>query len=311
MTNTFLYILIISFSLLTVASALTLFLKGRSPQNTTLPKVWIIVKTWWLIVSFLLLTLGTAPYGMLLGFAFISVVSAFEYYNFSKIKNMGLLPLTAICIFIGAQYWLLGIQEFRIFQMLPTVFILLVLPPVIIFKGELEKLAEIVATIVGPVVFFHFLACLPALFLMSQKIWADTAKAQLLVFLLILLTEGNDISQFICGKLFGRRKVIPKISPNKTEAGFIGGLIITTSLSYILFTQIFGLVAWQAILLGVLISAYGIMGDLFFSAVKRYFGTKDFSDALPGHGGYLDRLDSLILTSPVVFYSFFFITGGI
>ncbi len=307
MTQTFFYILSASILLLGFASLATFFLQKKNPKNSTLEKVRVIVKTWWWIVCFFLFTLGTAPWGLLAGFALISLVVAFEYYSFSKLEKLKNTLRVIICIFVIAQYALLGFGQFRCFQLLPILTVLLTLAPVVIFKSDLEQLPRTAASLIGPIVFFHFLACLPALFLLANKTFASLEKAQLLVFLIIFLTEINDISQFIFGKLFGKNKIIPHISPNKTEAGFIGGLFFTIAVASILFTKILQLPLWQSILFGVVISVYGIMGDLFFSAVKRHFGTKDFSNALPGHGGYLDRLDSLILTSPVVFYLFYFL----
>jgi phosphatidate cytidylyltransferase len=189
--------------------------------------------------------------------------------------------------------------------------IIVCLPPLAIFTDGIKRMPELVASLMGPIMAFHFLACLPALYLVSRKEWGGESFAMLSVFVLIFLTEGNDVLQFLCGKMWGKRKITPEVSPNKTEAGFIGGLVLTTCLGMYFFAQILGFSIFEGALLGFLISLYGIQGDLYFSTLKRYFGTKDFSDALPGHGGYLDRLDSLILTSPIVFYAIWFLKGGI
>jgi phosphatidate cytidylyltransferase len=130
------------------------------------------------------------------------------------------------------------------------------------------------------------------------------------LFTVIFLTEINDILQFIAGKSFGRKKIVPGISPNKTEAGFIGGLLGTTALATIILPKLVGFSPMVAAGLGLLIAFTGILGDLFFSAVKRYFDTKDFSDKIAGHGGYLDRLDSLIFTLPISYYYFWYTVGG-
>jgi phosphatidate cytidylyltransferase len=111
----------------------------------------------------------------------------------------------------------------------------------------------------------------------------------------------NDVFQFTWGKLLGRRKIIEKISPNKTWEGFIGGLLSTVAAAYFLrFLTPFS--AEIALLAGLLIACSGFVGDIIVSAIKRDFGLKDTGNAIKGHGGILDRIDSLAISSPFFFY---------
>ncbi len=313
MSQTFITLLILTVSFLSTAQALNFYFKKRHPQNETFKKVTIIIKTWWMIFGFLLLSLATAPIGLVAGFALISIIGSLEYYKHSRVNSFGFFPPLMISSFIILQYSMLLAGQLKLFQLLPILYILTFVPPVIIFKGEISKLSETLASLISPIIFSHFLACLPALYIMFKSLpqGHGTEGAELIFFIVIVLTEGNDVSQFIFGKLFGRYKIIPHLSPNKTDAGFIGGLAFTTIISIILFSHYFSMSIISSALLGVLISFYGIMGDLFFSAVKRYFSVKDFSQALPGHGGYLDRLDSLMLTAPITYYFFLFYYGGL
>jgi phosphatidate cytidylyltransferase len=120
------------------------------------------------------------------------------------------------------------------------------------------------------------------------------------LFYLFVVTALNDIGQFISGKLFGKRKIAPTISPNKTWQGLAGGLLVsqlvTLALGNYLGLGSPGKLAAYAMLL----SLGGFAGDLMFSAAKRYLGTKDFSQLIPGHGGILDRIDSLVITAPLL-----------
>jgi phosphatidate cytidylyltransferase len=125
------------------------------------------------------------------------------------------------------------------------------------------------------------------------------------VYILILLvvpTELNDVFQYLTGKAFGKTKITPVISPNKTLEGFLGGLVLTILLCNFLG---FILLPEQSFLfyslLGILIGILGFFGDLFMSYVKRNAGVKDTGNLIPGHGGLLDRIDSLMFITPIYY----------
>jgi phosphatidate cytidylyltransferase len=127
------------------------------------------------------------------------------------------------------------------------------------------------------------------------------------IILMVLLTvEANDVFAYITGKTFGRRKLAPNTSPNKTIAGAVGALVLTTVLAAGLGHFVFrGTPLDQPVLLlglGVIISVVGQLGDLMLSSIKRDLGLKDMAATIPGHGGLLDRFDSLILVAPAVFH---------
>lgn len=113
---------------------------------------------------------------------------------------------------------------------------------------------------------------------------------------LLLISTCTDTFAFFGGNLFGKRKLIPRISPNKTVEGALIGLAFGTIIPSIfyLYMVLPGADIFSVILLTLILSAIGQMGDLIFSSIKRYFKVKDFSNIMPGHGGVLDRLDSLI-----------------
>ena len=107
--------------------------------------------------------------------------------------------------------------------------------------------------------------------------------------------------QFTWGKLLGKHKIVPKVSPNKTWEGFIGGLISTTIIGYFL-GFLTPLADYQVIFVSFMIAASGFIGDIVMSSVKRDIGIKDMGTSIPGHGGILDRIDSLAYTTPVFFH---------
>ena len=122
-----------------------------------------------------------------------------------------------------------------------------------------------------------------------------------LLLFIVFLTEINDVFQFIWGKLLGRHKIIPKISPNKTWEGFVGGIITTTVIGFFL-RFLTPLNEVEAIGVSFLVACAGFIGDVVVSAVKRDIGLKDTGSLIPGHGGLLDRIDSLSISGPVFFY---------
>ena len=125
-----------------------------------------------------------------------------------------------------------------------------------------------------------------------------------LLFFILVFTVSNDFMQMFSGKMFGKHKIIPKVSPNKTWEGLIGGVIGSTALAVIMGLYLTPFSIGQLIFMGSLLSVFGFFGDVTMSAIKRDLGVKDTSMLIPGHGGILDRLDSLLFTAPLFFHYF-------
>ncbi|MBR1775465.1 phosphatidate cytidylyltransferase [bacterium] len=125
-----------------------------------------------------------------------------------------------------------------------------------------------------------------------------------LLFFILVFTVSNDFLQMFSGKTFGKHKIIPKVSPNKTWEGLIGGVIGSTALAVIMGRFLTPFSVGQLIFLGSALSVFGFFGDVTMSAIKRDLGVKDTSTLIPGHGGILDRLDSLLFTAPLFFHYF-------
>jgi len=123
---------------------------------------------------------------------------------------------------------------------------------------------------------------------------------------LLVCTELNDVFAYLSGKSFGRRKLLPHTSPNKTIGGAIGAVVLTTTLAAVIGAFVFRgttLNHWpHLIMMGLLISLLGQCGDLVISSIKRDIGVKDMGTIIPGHGGLLDRFDSLLIVAPCLFH---------
>ncbi|RFP13845.1 MULTISPECIES: phosphatidate cytidylyltransferase [unclassified Duganella] len=129
------------------------------------------------------------------------------------------------------------------------------------------------------------------------------------LFYLYVLTALNDVAQFISGTIFGRHRIAPGISPNKTWQGLAGGVVVTGALSLTLGRYLHLADAVHLAGFALLLSLGGFCGDLMFSAAKRVLGVKDFSQLIPGHGGILDRVDSLVLTAPLLYFLITYFLG--
>ena len=123
------------------------------------------------------------------------------------------------------------------------------------------------------------------------------------VFLVVALTWASDTGAYTVGSLFGEHMLLPRVSRNKTWEGAFGGVLFAGVTGYVASVTFAGyLVAWEGVVMGVLASLVGLLGDLFESMLKRDADIKDTSHLIPGHGGVLDRFDSLLFTAPLIYY---------
>ena len=130
------------------------------------------------------------------------------------------------------------------------------------------------------------------------------------LLLLAIATFGSDTGAYFTGMAIGKHKSIPRLSPKKTIEGSIGGIILGSVLGLI-FAYFTGILAkhWIIVPAVIVMTLTGQIGDLIFSAIKRYFEVKDYSKLLPGHGGILDRFDSVIFTAPIIYYLALYLIG--
>ena len=142
---------------------------------------------------------------------------------------------------------------------------------------------------------------------------ANDGNFQAIILLLFITVEGNDVAAYIFGNLFGKRKLSPNTSPGKTIAGALGAVFTTTVVMMLLGRLVFAGTAMATLpmlaLLGVVVSISGQLGDLMLSSIKRDVGVKDLGQLLPGHGGMLDRFDSLTLACPAFFHFVGYVNG--
>jgi phosphatidate cytidylyltransferase len=181
------------------------------------------------------------------------------------------------------------------------VYAFLFLPMRMIMIGETQHFLRAIGTLHWGLMTMAFSISHVAFLLVMPETRDSVAGGAGLVLFVVLLTELNDIAQYVWGKLLGRTRIAPNVSPSKTVEGLLGGalsaVLIGASLSWITpFTP------WQAGLLSFVIVVLGFMGGLVMSAIKRDRGVKDWGHLIAGHGGFIDRLDSVIFAAPIFFH---------
>ncbi|AKJ41850.1 phosphatidate cytidylyltransferase [Pragia fontium] len=296
--------LVIMFTLLIVASITIRVLSLRSPD-----KDWTELRqritTWWWIVIVFALAISTPRAISLTIFAIISFLALKEYLTLIPTRRSDHMPLLWAYIAIPIQYYFIGIEWYSMFLVFIPVYVFLFLPMRMVLIGDNKSFLHSAAMLHWGVMTTVFAISHVAYLTVLPDSAPETGP--LLVIFLVVLTECNDIAQYLWGKSFGRIKVIPKVSPNKTLEGLLGGVATTMFLAWLLGGILTPLNGWESILVGLLIGVAGFIGDVVMSAVKRDIGVKDSGKLLPGHGGILDRLDSLIYTAPLFFHVLYYL----
>ncbi|MCP1291423.1 MULTISPECIES: phosphatidate cytidylyltransferase [Chromobacterium] len=291
------------FALLVIASVAIRVLESRSPQKNWLELKLRIRTWWWIVACFSLTLLGNVPLALVV-FALISFLALKEYLTLCATRTADHVVLFWAYLSIPLQYYWLGVHWYGMFIIFIPVYIFLFLPMRMVLIGETQGFLKAAASLQwGLMICVFCLSHMAAVLTLPQLTHiGEPAQGAMLLFYLVALTQLNDVAQYLWGKAFGRRKVAPKVSPNKTLEGFLGGALTTCLLGWLLGPLLTPFSPLHAALAGLLIGVMGFIGDIVISAVKRDIGVKDSGRLLPGHGGVLDRLDSLTYTAPLFFH---------
>ncbi len=247
----------------------------------------IRVKTWgYIILVFSLAVpyaLGMKLFISFIGFqVFFEVLRMFKIYVrlWSEALVLSILIFSSLHSFSYQYFW------YSSFSVLLLV--------VIYFLCQKVSKKQLLGVLFGVV-----LSCI--IFPHLYHIRVGTSGLKSLLFL-VVVTSFNDVFQYLMGKLYGKYKVIPKVSPNKTWEGLILGVILTILLSNILGYYLLSFNVFENTFFGLIFGFFGFFGDVLISYIKRKTAVKDTGKLLPGHGGLLDRMDSLIFNAPVFYY---------
>jgi len=206
----------------------------------------------------------------------------------------------AFFIFAPVQYLLVGIQWYGLFAIFIPVYAFLFIPLRSALAGDTEDFLARTAKIQwGLMIAVYCVSHAPAL-LMLEIPGYQGEGAKLLLYLIIVV-QLSDVLQYVFGKTLGKHRIVPRLSPNKTWEGTVGGIVAATLVGTLLW-WVTPFTPWAAAVIALLICLTGFAGGLVMSAIKRDRGVKDFGTLIEGHGGILDRIDSLCFAAPVFFH---------
>ncbi|MCG3142930.1 MAG: hypothetical protein HONDAALG_00233 [Gammaproteobacteria bacterium] len=257
------------------------------------------VKTWWYIVLVFCAAIAFDRTVSVCVLGFVSFLAFKEFLSLIPTRRADHRVLFWAYLAIPIQYYWVATARYGMFIIFIPVYAFLFLAMRLVLVGETQGFLRAAGTLHWGLMTTVFGLSHMAYLMALPAAGNPNGGGDALLLYLVLLTELNDIGQYISGKTFGRRKVIPKVSPKKTVEGLAGGVLATTVLAWVLAPWLTPLTAWESIAAGLIIGLSGFLGDVTVSAVKRDIGVKDSGSMLPGHGGVLDRLDSLTYTAPL------------
>ncbi len=261
------------------------------------------INTWWFIIAVLFLGLGFNETLASFIFALISFIAFKEFLTLSPVRRTDRSVLFLCYLSIPVQYYFVWIGWYGMFIIFIPVYVFVAIFGALVFSGSTKEFLRVGATLHWAVMMTIFsISHIPYLFALHPIEPNTFFEPALIAIYLVFLTQLNDVAQYVWGKSIGRLKIVPKVSPNKTLEGFLGGVFTTTVAALLIYKLLTPLSFSHALFSGVLIACFGFVGDIVLSAVKRDLGVKDTGTLLPGHGGILDRLDSIIFTGPLFFH---------
>jgi phosphatidate cytidylyltransferase len=291
-------------TVLIVASSIAWLLRWRVAKgqpHAVIDNLVSRINAWWVMVAAIATSFVFGKLGVVVLFFFISFYALREYLTLSYSRRGDHLAMAA-CFFIGlpVQYYLVGIEYYGLYSIFIPVYAFLLLPILSAFSQDTKRFLERSAKIQWGLMMCVFcVSHVPAL--LTLQIPGFEGRHLLLIAYLVIVVQGSDVLQYVWGKLLGKRKVAPELSPSKTWEGLIGGVASATVLGAALY-WLTPFTPWQSAGIALLLCTMGFLGGLVMSAIKRDRGVKDWGDMIEGHGGMLDRLDSIVFAAPVFFH---------
>lgn len=291
-------------ALLVIASAIGLVLSRTAKSDRAVATVQNLnarIRAWWVMVAVFGVAVATGGVGSVVLFALMSFLAMREFMTLTPTARTDHAAIFwAFFIFAPLQYILVWMQWYGLFSVLIPVYGFVAITSRMALSGDTERFLERTATVQwGLMACVYCVSHAPALLMLRIPGYSGTGAT--LLFYLVLVAQFNDVMQYVWGKLIGKKPVAPTVSPNKTWGGFVGGTLTAVAVGTALYwaTPFTPLIA---AVMSLAITLLGFAGGLVMSAVKRDRGVKDYGSLIEGHGGVLDRIDSLLFAAPVFFH---------
>jgi phosphatidate cytidylyltransferase len=286
---------------LVVATVGGFLLRLRYGRTETIANFQSRTYAWWVMVVVLVIAVVSGHTVMVMLYAGLSAIALHEFL--SPADGLDLRNPTrfaAFLIVIPVQYWLVWNEWYGFFVVFIPIYVFLFMPILAVLNGRTEGILRAITEMQWGLMLAVFcLSHVPAILFLDIPGF-EGMNVLLLVFL-VLVVQSSDVLQYLWGKALGRHKLAPKISPSKTIEGLVGGIASACAIgAYFVWLTPFSRI--EAIGIAFVVATMGFFGGLVLSAVKRDRGVKDWGILIPGHGGILDRIDSLLFAAPIYFH---------
>ena len=288
--------------LLIVASTIGWLLKRRMKSpNSVIDNLNTRINAWWVMVAIFAIAIFLGKFAVIILFFIASGIALREFLTLTPITRYDYWPLLfAYFIVLPLQYILVAVSWYELFCIFIPIYGFLFLAILAAITGSAHNfLARIAEVQWGLMITVYSISFIPALLILPIDHYQD--RNLLLIAFLVFVVELSDVLQYVFGKLFGKHSISPNLSPSKTIEGFIGGILSASLIGACLWwVTPFSFI--QAGLISLMITLLGFLGGLVMSAIKRDRGVKDWGKLISGHGGVLDRLDSICFAAPIFFH---------
>ncbi|MCB1599168.1 MAG: phosphatidate cytidylyltransferase [Lysobacterales bacterium] len=292
------------FAVLGVASIVALILRyaiAKGRPHAVIDNLVDRINAWWVMVGLVALAFAFGKGGVIVLFGLLSLLALREFVTLTYTRRSDYVALAMVFyVALPMQYALIWIEWYGMYSIFIPVYGFLFLPIISALRADTTKFLSRIAEVQWALMLAVFcLSHVPALVTLS--IPGFEGREILLIAFLVIVVQSSDVLQYIWGKLFGRHKVAPALSPSKTWEGLVGGVLSSTAIGAGLW-WITPFTPLQAAGIAFSINLMGFFGGLVMSAIKRDLGVKDWGHLIAGHGGVLDRLDSVLFSAPVFFH---------
>ncbi len=301
------------FAALAIASILAMGI-GRWKPDSSFRELRGRIRTRWMIAGLFVLALVWSPNAVIVLIGFVSFLALKEFLSMTPTRRADRRVMFYAYLAVPLQYWFASMGWFEMFIMFIPVLMFAWLPTRMWMIGHTEGFLRAAGTLhwalmatVFSLSHAAFLLAIetgdaPRIAPMYPSEVASRFPGPGLLMFLVLLTELNDIFQYLWGKTLGHRQVSPSVSPRKTYAGLLGGTATTVVMATVIGPRLTLMDTPRSLLAGIIIAIAGFAGDMCVSALKRDLKIKDFGATLPGHCGVLDRMDSFVFAAPLFFH---------